>query len=377
MEIILNKDRAMKAVNIAGKFAASASDLKVLQGVFLSAGFGHVRLTTTDLTLWCQVELDAETPQPGTVLVPVAALGKALKSIPHSRVTLCKEGDGVRLAGGTSEIRVKGLNAEEYPESNPPQDRLLSMPLPAALVNQVVYAVSKDETRYTLGGVYMQVGPEGLKLVATDGHRLARYTAASLPPGSVVDVEVEEPLSVIVPSRLLNEGVRLGSQLDTTATLELYEKAACIRVNGSVMVWADVIEGQYPGYEGVVPDDFTGRVTVSRSALGKAVSRLLTLSKGRRWPAACLIVDGWDLVLKMEEDAGDGISATERLKPSEIEGIVPVCGLNIRYLSEALERIPESAQVHLRFSDEPGERPVAIESSASAGLLAVLMPVKV
>ena len=51
------------------------------------------------------------------------------------------------------------------------------MPLPAALVNQVVYAVSKDETRYTLGGVYMQVGPEGLKLVATDGHRLAKYTA--------------------------------------------------------------------------------------------------------------------------------------------------------------------------------------------------------
>ena len=84
-----------------------------------------MRLTTTDLTLWCQVELDAETPQPGTVLVPVAALGKALKSIPHSRVTLWKEGDGVRLAGGTSEIRVKGLDAEEYPESNPPQDRLL------------------------------------------------------------------------------------------------------------------------------------------------------------------------------------------------------------------------------------------------------------
>jgi len=377
MELILNKDRAMKAVNVVKNFAAGASGLKVLQGVFLSAGFGHVRLTTTDLEVWCQVELDAETPQPGTVLVPAGALGKALKSVPHSRVTLCKEGDDVRLSGGSSEIRMKGLDSEEYPESNPPQDRLLSMPLPAALVNKVVYAVSQDETRYTLGGVCMQVGPAGLKLVATDGHRLARYTAASLPPGSVVDADLEEPLSVILPSRLLSEGVRLGSQLGNTATLEVYEKAACIRVNGSVMVWADVIEGQYPDYEAVMPDDVTGCVTVSRSALSSAVSRLLALSKGRRWPAACLIVDGWDLVLKMEEGAGDGISATERLKPSAIEGIVPVCGLNVGYLSEALERIPESGQVHLKFSDELGERPVAIESSACAGLLAVLMPVKV
>ena len=378
MEIVLNKDRAMKAVNVAKNSAASASGLKILQGVFLSAGFGHVRLTTTDLELWCQVEIDAEAPQPGAVLVPAGVLGKALKSVPHSRVTLRREGDDVRLSGGSSEIRVKGIDAEEYPESNPPQDgRLLKVPLPAALVNKVVYAVSKDETRYTLGGVYMQVGPAGLKLVATDGHRLARYTAASLPPGSVVDADLEEPLSVILPPRLLLEGVRLGSQLGNTATLEVYEKAACIRVNDSVMLWADLIQGEYPDYEAAMPGDFTGCLTVSRSMLSSAVSRLLALSKGRRWPAACLIVDEWDLMLKMEEDAAEGISATERLKPSAIDGIVPVCGLNIGYLSEALERIPESGQVRLQFSDELGERPVAIESSARAGLLAVLMPAKV
>ena len=62
MEIILNKDQAMKAVDVSRNFAESASGLKVLQGVFLSAGFGRLRLTTTDLSLWCQVELDAQTP---------------------------------------------------------------------------------------------------------------------------------------------------------------------------------------------------------------------------------------------------------------------------------------------------------------------------
>ena len=253
MEISFDRSQMLKAVNVSKNFAEASSRLKVLQSTFLSAGFGRVRLTTTDLTLWCQVELDARTPEPGTAAVPVRTMGTVLKTLPHSRVSLHKEGDDVRFAAGSSEVRVTGVDSDEYPGINPPQGRSAAIPLPAALVNKVAYAVSKDETRYTLGGVCIEVGAAGLKLVATDGHRLARYSAASLPPGSVLDADLEEPVTAIVPVRLLSEGVRLGSQLDGSVMLELYEKAACMRVNGSVMLWADLIEGQYPDYEGVVP----------------------------------------------------------------------------------------------------------------------------
>ena len=377
MQVILNRNQAMKAVDTAKNFAETPSGLKVLQHAFLSAGFGRVRLTTTDLVLWCQVELDAQTPQPGTATVPVRTLGKVLKALPQSRVSLHQEGDDVRLVAGPSEVRVTGFDSDEYPEISPPQGRLLSMPINAALVDKVAYAVSKDETRYTLAGVFIEVGGGGLKLLATNGHRLARYTAASLPPGSVLDADVPEPISGILPVRLLNEGVRLGSQLGGSVTLELYEKAAGIRVNGSTMLWANLIEGQYPDYEGVIPAEYSGCVTVSKGVLGSAVSRLLALSKGRRIPFACLILDGRDMVLKLDEDAGDGLSAIERLTPSAIEGIVPVCGFNVRYLFEALERLPDAARVQLRFSDEAGKGPVAVESSGCAGLFALMMPVKV
>ena len=202
MEIILNKDRALKAVNVAKNFAETPSGLKILQHAFVSAGFGRVRLTTTDLALWCQVEVDAQTPQPGTAMVPVRTMSKVLKSLSQSRVSLHKDGDGVRFVAGPSEVRVAGLgpddDPDEYPEINPPQDRLLAMPLNAALVDKVAYAVSKDETRYTLSGVYVEVSAGGLKLLATNGHRLARYTT-SLPPGSLLDVELSEPATAIVP----------------------------------------------------------------------------------------------------------------------------------------------------------------------------------
>ena len=377
MELSFDRNQMLKAVNTAKNFAETPSGLKVLQHAFMSAGFGHARLTTTDLGLWCQVELNARTPQPGTVTVPVRTLGKVLKALSQSRVSLHKEGDDVRLVAGPSEVRVTGMESDDYPEISPPQGRLLSMPINAALVDKVAYAVSKDETRYTLTGVYVEVGAGGLKLLATNGHRLARYTAASLPPGSILDADLSEPVTGIVPVRLLNEGVRLGSRLGGSVALELYEKAACIRVNGSTMLWANLIEGQYPDCANAIPAEYSGCVTISKGALGSAVSRLLALSKGRRVPHACLILDDGDMVLRLDENAGDGLSASERLTPSAIEGIVPVCGFNVRYLSEALERLADAARVQLKFSDEAGKSPVAVESPGCAGLFALMMPVKV
>ena len=375
MEITFDRSRMLKAVNTVKSFADS-SGLKVLQGTLLSAGQDHVRLTTTDLSLSCQVELDARTQEPGTALVPVRTLGTVLKTLPNSRVSFRKDGDDVCLTAGSSEVRIAGVDPDEYPEISPPQGRLAAVPLHASLVDKVAYAVSGDETRYTLGGVCIEVGSAGLKMVATDGHRLARYAAPSLPPGSVLDADLEEPVIGIVPARLLSEGVRLGSQLSSTAVLELYEKAACVRVNGSVLLWADLVDGQYPEYEGVIPSEYSGCVTMRKSVLGSAVSRLLALSKGTKVGRVCLTVEDGEMVLQVE-DAASGVTATECLTPSAIEGTVPVCGFNVRYLAEALERLPDASRVQLRFSDDKGESPVAVESSECSGLFALIMPMRV
>ena len=114
MQVILNREQAVKAVDVARNFAESASGLEVLQGAFMSAGFGRVRFTTTDLDLWCRVELKAETPQPGKALVPVRNLVTVLKNAPHSCVQLRSEGDDVVCEAGSSEVRLSGLDVEEY-----------------------------------------------------------------------------------------------------------------------------------------------------------------------------------------------------------------------------------------------------------------------
>ena len=378
MQIILNKDHMVKAVNVATRFAEGAAGIKALQGVLVSAESGHVRLTTTDLALWCQAELDARTEGSGTVLVPVRTLGKALKSLPGNRVTLTTDGDDVCLQAGPSEIRVSGLEPDDYPEIDLPEGShpsgpLVRMPLAASLVDSVAYAVSRDETRYTLAGVHVEVGTAGFKLVATDGKRLARYQAATLPPGTVSCAELEEPVSGTIPVRLLSEGVRLAGQLDSTAALELYEKASAVRVNGSVMIWAGNIEGQYPAYEGIIPSEYAGCLSMPKGSLSSAVSRLVALSKGRRVALGRLERADGQVVLRLA--AGDGVSAVERLTPSGIQGNVPECSLNLLYVHEALERLPDAAPVHVRFSDAEGRQPLAIESPGRQGVVALIMPI--
>ena len=101
MEITFDRSQMLKAVSMAKTFAESSSAVKVLQSALLAAESGRVRLTTTDLSLRCQVELDARTPHPGTVAVPVRTLGTVLKTLPQSRVSLRKDGDDVCLAAGS------------------------------------------------------------------------------------------------------------------------------------------------------------------------------------------------------------------------------------------------------------------------------------
>ena len=376
MQIILNKVQAMKAVDVARNFAEGASGLKVLQGAFLSAGSGRVRLTTTDLGLWCQVELGAKTPQPGKALVPVRNLGKVLKNMPGSHVELRSEGDDVVCQAGPSEVRLSGLDVEEYPDVEGPEGCLLSMPITAALIDKVAYAVSTDETRYTLNGVLLHVEDRQLKLVATDGHRLARFEG-NLPPGSECDAG-GEPVEAVVPVRLLNEATRLGGKLGTPVVLEVFEKAAAVRINGSIRIWSGCIEGRYPAYEESIPSEFTGTVTVPKGALCSAVARVVALSKGRRKPGLVLSMEDSCLVLRLAADAGDGISAVERVSPARTQGTVPVCGLRVAFLSDALVRLPATASVEIKFSDEQGASPVVIQGPESSGsaLLKVIMPYK-
>ena len=146
-------------------------------------------------------------------------------------------------------------------------------------------------------------------------------------------------------------------------------------LNGSVVISSGLIEGQYPAYERIVPSEHAGTATMSKGMLGSAVSRLVALAKGRRVASGRLVPEGGQMALRLDGDAGDGVSAVERLSSCDIQGSVPECRLNLGFLHDALERLPDAAPVHLKYSGD-GEAPLTVESPGRHGLTALLQPLK-
>lgn len=374
MELLLKREQVLRGVETAKAFAASAADQKVLQHALVSGGFGKVRLTTTDLELWCQVELTDETIRPGSALVPTKALVKVLKNLPARVFTMRREAGEMVFSAGGSEVRVAGMEAEEFPEVNLPEGRLLAMPLRASTVHEVAYAVGKDETRYALTGVSVKVSDGKAAFAACDGHRLS-VVRDNLPPGSVVDA-AELDFKGIVPVRLLLEGVRLARQRGASAVLELYEKSAAVRLSGGVTIWSALLAADYPDFAATVPAEFSARVVVPHGALSHAVSRLLNLSKGVGNPLMTLQLAGSGLELSLAQGADGVTSAVERVAVMKAEGTVPVLGLNVRYVAEALARLSDAVWLRLKF--DAAHAPVVLESfeTGSERLLTVIMPRK-
>ena len=178
MEITFDRSRMLKAVNTAKSFAEGSSAVKVLQGTFLSAR-GRQGPSDDDRPRRCGARSNwmPALPRRGPSRFPCKTLGTVLKALPHSRVSLRKEADdAIAWRPGLPKSVWRVVDVEEYPDINPPCERLAAMPLPASLVNKVAYAVSHDETRYTLNGVHVEAGAAGLK---AGGHR--RPPAGALP----------------------------------------------------------------------------------------------------------------------------------------------------------------------------------------------------
>ena len=140
-------------------------------------------------------------------------------------------------------------------------------------------------------------------------------------------------------------------------------KAAAIRINGSIRIWSQLIEGQYPAYEEAIPREYTGYgITCAERRLVQRRFAPRSPVKGSplcRDGVVCRRNPGWCCV--WAADAEGGIAAVERLAPARTQGSVPACGLRISYLSDALARLPDVSTVDVKFPEDKGCSPVVIQ----------------
>jgi DNA polymerase-3 subunit beta len=372
MKVTVERAELLKSLSHMHRVVERRNTIPILANVLVRAEKSALHLKATDLDLEVIESVAAEVSPGGSTTVPAHMFYEIVRKLPEgAQVVLESTGDRAVLSirAGRSRFTLQTLPESDFPDLAA-GDMTHKFKLPAAdlkrLIDKTQFAISTEETRYYLNGIYLHTAGTGkssmLRAVATDGHRLAQFELP-LPAGA------SGMPGVIVPRKTVGEVQRLIE--DSEAEIGIQLSAAKIRFNiGDVVLTSKLIDGTFPDYARVIPTGNDKELTVDKKDFEAAVDRVSTVSS-ERGRAVKLSLTGGKLVLSVTNP--DSGSATEEL---EIEyGSDPIdIGFNSRYLLDIAAQL--DGEVALLKLADPGS-PTLIQDKDAKGALYVLMPMRV
>jgi len=364
MEVVIDRDAFLKGLQMVQNIVEPRQTLPILANVLLEAAGDSVRLTATDLEVGARVSVPAKVGAKGAITVSARKLAEIVKELPAAAVALkVSENVTVSLRCGGATYRMVGLAPDDFPPVVPasPQSWVsIEAKVLREMLTQTSFAVSHDETRYALNGVLFLFQGKDVRMVATDGHRLALSTR-SLGQGV-------SSATGIVPRKAVTEIMRVigtGEEVQIAIT----ENQFVLQMPNFVMT-ARLIEGQFPNYDAVIPKAHPGRLTTTRSALSSALRRVSVMAEERNKPVKLALSPASLKVNASSQELGEA----EEILEVEYAGEEMVIGFNSRYLLEAMAAL-EKDQVVLEIKD--AQSPGVIKSVEGEGYCCVIMPMRI
>ena len=277
--------------------------------------------------------------------------------------------DQVEVKAGRSKFKLLSLPVDQFPvmeQGDLPTKFTLSAADLLTLVDKVRFAISNEETRYYLNGIYLHVAEDDngkvLRTASTDGHRLARVTLA-LPSGA------EELPGIIIPKKTVGELKKILAEYDGDVEVAASETKVMFTLGDAVIV-SKLIDGKFPDYERVIPHQNEKIMEVNTKDLAEAVDRVSTVSIEKARGIKMAVGTG---KLVISADNADGNTADEELEASYSADAIEM-GFNFRYMLDMLAQIEgETAQ----FMLADGSAPALVRDPSDVSVLYVIMPMRV
>ncbi|MFN8109026.1 MAG: DNA polymerase III subunit beta [Thermoleophilia bacterium] len=330
MRLICAKDTLSAALTAVGRATSTKTTVPVLGNVLIDAEDGTVRLAATDMELSLRAPLDATIEEAGSVVLPKLAADIVRSMGPGDVVIDHRPGEGVvSVSSGTSSFTLNCHQASEFPELPADAGEGIRLPAAAAVASaeRVGKAASRDDTRPVLTGVLVRVEHDALTMVATDSYRLAvRRTAIEGGPG--------EPVQALIPARALGELQRVVALAGVDEVeLVLTESQAIIRA-GSVRLTTRLIDGEFPDYRRLIPEQFEHNLVMDRQEVHGVVSRIAVLAQ-RNIPVRLAFSEGQLTVSATSDQFGEGHESI----PVAFSGEPLEIGFNVEFLRAGIESI--------------------------------------
>ncbi len=331
---------------------------------------GELELAATDLEVGIRSQHRCEVTESGAITVSGKKFYEIIRELPDERVEIATtENAYLSIRCARSEFSLAGSAADEYPTLpvfSPERTFQVQAMVVGEMIEKTMYAASNDEARYNLNGVYLEQIEEAgkLRMVATDGHRLA-YVDRSF--GSSLEGFAD---GVIVPRKGLSELKKLVDE-DDTHELELgFEGNNGLARKGGVTLTLRLIEGEFPNYRNVIPEEGSQRLVVDRERFVQALRRVSLLSSERSRAVNLEFSSGEVSLTSKNPDLGE---ARETLDV-DFAGESLVIAFNARYLMEALNA-PGTKEICLSFKDALS--PIRVTPTDDDDVLGVVMPMRV
>ena len=372
MKVTVERAELLKSLGHVHRVVERRNTIPILANVLVKADHGKLSLKATDLDLEVTDSISAEASPGGSTTVPAHMFYEIVRKLPDG-AQIVLEGSGDRavlsLRAGRSRFTLQTLPESDFPDLAA-GDMSHAFKLSAGdlkrLIDKTQFAISTEETRYYLNGIYLHIAGTGksgtLRAVATDGHRLAQVELP-LPQGAA------GMPGIIVPRKTVGEVQRLIETGEGEVSIEL--SAGKIRFTiGNVVLTSKLIDGTFPDYARVIPLNNDKSLIVDKKDFEAAVDRVSTVSS-ERGRAVKLSITGGRLVLSVTNP--DSGSATEEIEVEYAADPLDI-GFNSRYLLDIAAQIEGEVAV-LKLAD-PGS-PTLIQDKDAKGALYVLMPMRV
>ena len=365
MKTVINRENLLGPLQQIIGAVERRQTLPILGNVLLNSKEGALSLTATDLEIEMVTQVETTTAVNFQTTLPARKLLDICKALPdESEIEFDIEDNRVLLTSARSRFTLSSLPAKDFPGLDD-IDELQSFEIPQAqfksLLENTAFAMAQQDVRYYLNGILMEISPDQVKLVATDGHRLALSEYK-------ISISIDEAKQIIIPRKAVLELSRLLEPSDSNAKIILSQNHIRVEI-GTLVFTSKLIDGKFPDYNRVIPIDGNKTLVVDRESLKRAMSRIAILSNEKYRGIRLTLTSG---NLSIQANNPDQEEAEEELSVNYDEGEIEI-GFNVTYLIDVLN-VLDSDNAHIKLKDANSS--CIISDSEDSSSLYVVMPMR-
>ena len=365
MKFVCSRESILNEISIAQEVISSRNSLSILSNVLLETHANQLSIKATDLKVSFETQIPVETSESGNTTVYCDKFLGILRSLPTGDIEFDQQDQrlDIRPLFKKIDFQLKSIASDKFPEfQDVGDDQFFELPQKDfnEMISQTIFAVSDDETRYFMNGVYMENQDGKIIMVATDGRRLSFI-------GKDVPDSIPTFAGVIIPPKILTM-IRKLSSGEGNLSIAVTDKHVFVKMDSKKLT-SNLIEGQFPNYNRVIPESQENEVVVDRAEINEALNRVSLLVEQKSRRVFCSVNENSLLLHSEESEIG---VAREEIS-CEYTGPETSLALNYRYLIEPL-RVMDDEKVSIQFTDS--KKAVSIMPAEDKGYVHIIAPMQ-